>query len=545
MEFCLCFETIYFVVGSFLILLHGFLSLRRYAQAVGWVSAVKGLCSTLSQTMVRWTRLCVDLLQCNGLTALTPRDELLMRKLSMRQLEAMSNAITIISGVLSLSIASILIRVLLRMELHGHPVQNVCLLVGLSVSLCTSHMLVLTSGVLEIYYAIMMLGGSCFVCSGPVDMFIFAVSTSFVFQILLSIHFMNMRSVLFWNLVACAMNITYAMRNPTHPSPVTAILFLTALTTLVILATAGFRRWAISSARQEIHISSLKIENSASSSLLDLVCDVVVQLDGKLNITHDSHSFKAMLMKTGGRTTEGVPLTSFLPDGQERENFQAQLKAARQAAGGKVGTFRTTLLDSLRNRVSADIFFVAAEMDVDVTHYLVGVRECNEADVIRVCNEPVVMETETASISSKDNKTTRFGHKGTPSVCERAEFKEGIAASQSETSNNLQFPKLEPTSKDAQFRTMLTCISSWNVNVDPVSTCCSFHAYARTVKSLADAFRAAPCDASFPNLAREGMQCQRCGIIEAEATALVCGLCESTDVKTFQLKPDAASTIQL
>eukprot|EP00928_Gymnodinium_smaydae_P018765 TRINITY_DN17155_c0_g3_i1.p1 TRINITY_DN17155_c0_g3~~TRINITY_DN17155_c0_g3_i1.p1 ORF type:complete len:246 (-),score=33.14 TRINITY_DN17155_c0_g3_i1:44-781(-) len=245
-------------------------------------------------------------------------------------------------------------------------------------------MLELTNRVLEFYYATMMIASSCFVWSSAVESFVFSVATSFVFQLLLSIHFMNLRSVLLWNLVAAAANITYAMQQPVqHPSRVIVTLFLIALTTLVILATAGFNRWTISSARQEIYISSLKIENSASSSLLDLVCDVVVQLDSKLNITHDSRSFKAMLMKTGGTTTEGVPLTSFLPDGQERHSFEVQLLAARKATEGKVGTFRTTFLDSLRNRVSADIFFVAVEMDVDATHYLVRVRECNEATVMR------------------------------------------------------------------------------------------------------------------------------------------------------------------
>eukprot|EP00928_Gymnodinium_smaydae_P018767 TRINITY_DN17155_c0_g4_i2.p1 TRINITY_DN17155_c0_g4~~TRINITY_DN17155_c0_g4_i2.p1 ORF type:complete len:305 (-),score=30.97 TRINITY_DN17155_c0_g4_i2:735-1649(-) len=301
MEFCLCFETIYFFVGSFLVLSHGFLSLRKYAQEVGWVSAVKGLCSTLLQTMARWMRLCVELLQCNCLSAVNPRDELLMQKLAQRQLEAMTNAITIIGGVQSLAVAFVSLRIVMGMEIQGPRVQLVCLLVGSAASLCASHMLVLTSNVLEIYYAMMMLAGSCFVWTSPVDSFAFSVSSAYVVHLLLSIHFMNMRSVLLWNLVAFGINVTYVVQHPLHnPPPVVVFLFLTALTTLVILATVGFKRWAISSARQEIYISSLKIKNSASSSLLDLVCDIVVQIDSKLNITHDSRSFKAMLMKTGG-----------------------------------------------------------------------------------------------------------------------------------------------------------------------------------------------------------------------------------------------------
>eukprot|EP00928_Gymnodinium_smaydae_P059656 TRINITY_DN43060_c0_g1_i1.p1 TRINITY_DN43060_c0_g1~~TRINITY_DN43060_c0_g1_i1.p1 ORF type:complete len:113 (-),score=15.07 TRINITY_DN43060_c0_g1_i1:58-396(-) len=105
MQFCLCFETIFFVIGSFLVLAHGFLSLRKYAQKTGWVGAVKGLCSTVSQTILRWARSCVELVHCNCFKDLTPGDELLKRKLAQRQLEAMTIAITTIGSVLSLAVA--------------------------------------------------------------------------------------------------------------------------------------------------------------------------------------------------------------------------------------------------------------------------------------------------------------------------------------------------------------------------------------------------------------------------------------------------------
>eukprot|EP00928_Gymnodinium_smaydae_P009078 TRINITY_DN13352_c0_g1_i1.p1 TRINITY_DN13352_c0_g1~~TRINITY_DN13352_c0_g1_i1.p1 ORF type:complete len:237 (-),score=15.04 TRINITY_DN13352_c0_g1_i1:716-1354(-) len=195
---------------------------------------------------------------------------------------------------------------------------------------------------MEVCYAVLMIAASFFVFYSSPETFVIQFAFVFIMQLLLSVHFMKLSSALLWNFVALIANIVSAMQNHVQhaePSLIFAMFLLTFAIT--IIATAGVKRWMISSARQEIHISSLKIENSASSALLDLVCDTVVQLDSKLNINHDSRAFKALLMKTSGATTKGMPFSSFIADDLERQTFEARLLNARTTAERGVGTFRT------------------------------------------------------------------------------------------------------------------------------------------------------------------------------------------------------------
>eukprot|EP00928_Gymnodinium_smaydae_P069904 TRINITY_DN5373_c0_g3_i1.p1 TRINITY_DN5373_c0_g3~~TRINITY_DN5373_c0_g3_i1.p1 ORF type:complete len:296 (-),score=24.21 TRINITY_DN5373_c0_g3_i1:202-1089(-) len=295
---------------------------------------------------------------------------------------------------------------------------------------------------------------------------------------------------------------------------------------MIVIATAGMKRWMTSSARQEIQISGLKIENSASSALIDLVCDVAVQLDSKLNINHDSRAFKALLIKSPGATTKGMSFSSFISDDHEREAFEAQLLSARTTSACGVGTFRTTLVDSLRNRLRVDIFFVKVEMDVDGSHYLLGIRESGEGDRLDTPYTPL-----------EHRKRVSRARKGTPSTCERADLEDGASSAQSTASNQLLCPQLLITSMDAQFRSLLVCLSSWNVSIDR-RACCSFHAYVMEANTLLAKLREAPCDTSFPNLDLNSMQCHECGIIEAAMSDRVCGFCDSH-------KPEASQTMQL
>eukprot|EP00928_Gymnodinium_smaydae_P001454 TRINITY_DN10539_c0_g1_i1.p1 TRINITY_DN10539_c0_g1~~TRINITY_DN10539_c0_g1_i1.p1 ORF type:complete len:507 (+),score=65.18 TRINITY_DN10539_c0_g1_i1:155-1522(+) len=455
----------------------------------------------------------------------------------------MHNAILTVSGMTSILISAVLIRMVLGTETGRTDSQLLCVIAVSALSICASYMLVLTSVLLEIYYAMFMLLASYFVWSSAVDTFFFVACATFVVQLVLSVHFMNMRSVVLWNLVVLSVEIIYAMQNPLQTLGRNIVLYLLIFYALIIFATGGFKQWAISTACQEIYISGLKIEKSASSSLLDLVCDVVVQLDGKLNIKNDSPAFKAMLMKNGATTTEGVPFTSFIVDDQERQNFEVQLRAAGTSSEGKVGTFRTKLSDSLRNHVSSDIFFVAVEMDVNVTHYLLGVRECNDTFVsetgVRERNDTFVTETPECP-PRKDRKAAR---KGTPRISKRSEFKQVATPSQPVVPDTCYCSQLLPTSSNAKFHSMLACFNTWNLKVDRTA-CCGFHAYVVAAKIMLKEFRDTPCDTGFPSFAPEGMQCQACGRIEADPTDM-CVICESTEMEAYRLKPESAPALSL
>eukprot|EP00928_Gymnodinium_smaydae_P098177 TRINITY_DN9079_c0_g1_i1.p1 TRINITY_DN9079_c0_g1~~TRINITY_DN9079_c0_g1_i1.p1 ORF type:complete len:683 (+),score=57.13 TRINITY_DN9079_c0_g1_i1:59-2107(+) len=444
MEFCFCTATICFAIGVLLVLTQGLFFIREHAQAI---RAFMVRCASFFRAWKNWPRYCVKLCQCHCSSDSSLGDALLATKLSQRRLEAMSSVLVTVSAIFSIGITGILMRMLLQMDMGGTYPQMVSLFVASSVSMCASYVFTLTHELLEFCYVTIMIAVSFYIWYSPHYAFVLNLSLSCVVQLVLSTTFMNIRSVLSWNLVVFGSSFVYALREPlTSPLRSVIFLFLIVMFALNVLAAVGFKRWAVSSASQETYISSLKIENSASLSLLDLVCDVVVQLDNKLNIKHDSRAFKAMLMKTGGSTTKGLPFTHFIADQQERQKFERHLLAAQSAPEGNVGTFRTMFTDSLRNCLHAEMFYVPVQMDVNVTHFLIGVRECNEADAMHVGQSTDVMESQ---VPNKDEKkVTPPSHKrrkGTPSSCERAELREQVTPPQVVASDHLQSPHLRAT----------------------------------------------------------------------------------------------------
>eukprot|EP00928_Gymnodinium_smaydae_P033439 TRINITY_DN23958_c0_g1_i2.p1 TRINITY_DN23958_c0_g1~~TRINITY_DN23958_c0_g1_i2.p1 ORF type:complete len:551 (+),score=60.42 TRINITY_DN23958_c0_g1_i2:74-1654(+) len=521
---------IIFVIGVILVLVHVFLSLRRHAKTVKWCFTIVKGCVTLQLTLAGWWQSCFELCRSCCSTASTAEDKLLERKVLHRRIDGMSNAFITMANICSVLIVLLLGRTLLGLELHATVPQQVCLLVASLASICASYVLVLTPVLIESCYAIIMMAAAVYVWSSPSDSFVFYVAGIFVVQLVLSVPLVSFRSVLFWNTAVLGASLAYVTQHDMPcATPSVTFLFLVISTLLVFIAAVGFQRWTISSARQEISISNLKIENSASSALLELSCDVVLQLDSELNIHQESPAFKALLMKTSGTTTTGAPFTRYVADDQDRQDLEEQLLAAQTASEGKVGTYRTTLSDSLRNRFRADIFFVKFEVDVSVSHYLLGIRECRELDVI-----------ETPSFPEKQfKKTTPSAHRGTPSRSERAELKRRQALPRASTSGHLHFPELVLTSKNARSNSMLDCLSSWNVNIGR-TTCCTYHGYLMDAREMLRMLRDSPCDSCFPRLADDRMQCQDCGIIVAEMEDPVCGICDSANLEAIEGKAETS-----
>eukprot|EP00928_Gymnodinium_smaydae_P015304 TRINITY_DN15635_c0_g1_i1.p1 TRINITY_DN15635_c0_g1~~TRINITY_DN15635_c0_g1_i1.p1 ORF type:complete len:536 (-),score=42.72 TRINITY_DN15635_c0_g1_i1:53-1660(-) len=534
-------DTIFAAIGMLPVLVHGLLLLRQHAQTIRWGCAFAKRFLSLQISLVSWTHCCAELCQAEA------HSKLFERKVLQRKVDGMSNAFATAAHMCSFVLCSFVLEVMVERDVLATPPQMVSVFVASCTSICASYMLALTSISIEICFAILMIAASIFVWSSSFDTFFLSCAAMFIVQVILSVPSVNLRSVLVWNLVVLGASVAHVVQHQVRRS---IVVLLASFTALIIVSAVGFKRWTFSSARQEIDINGLNIEKSASSALLDLACDVVVQLDGKLNIDSDSRAFKALLMKTSGATAKGVPFTNYISDKQERQDFEVKLLAAQTASEGKVGTFRTTLSDSLRNRFPADLFFVKFEVDVDFSRYLVGIRECRESDVVETPPLPPSERDEsdaieTPSVSSNQHKMAKpSGQKGTPSTSERAEFRTASAPPQASISHHLVLPQMGVTSKNAQYSSMLECFSSWNLSVDR-TTCCSLHAYVMAAKMVLKDLRDEPCDASFPSFASDRMQCQSCGIIEADGEDRMCGTCGSTSMKSYELNREASRTVRL
>eukprot|EP00928_Gymnodinium_smaydae_P007258 TRINITY_DN12618_c0_g2_i2.p1 TRINITY_DN12618_c0_g2~~TRINITY_DN12618_c0_g2_i2.p1 ORF type:complete len:276 (-),score=18.71 TRINITY_DN12618_c0_g2_i2:410-1126(-) len=206
-----------------------------------------------------------------------------------------------------------------------------------------------------------------------------------------------------------------------------------------------------------------------------MMCDVVLELSDKLVIACESPSFAALMFKCTGSTVQGQSFANFIEDDLGRQTFECQLMAGTRQSGN-VGACNLTLKDGLHNRIHVEIFFVKVELDTDIYHYLVGIRESNqEASGLAVSiPEPNHTSSEhkgTLPIASGSELPLTFRKnapsekKGTLPISSRSELSRTPVRSRRKVKGGLQHPQLKKTERNARCKSMETCLASWNIHV--------------------------------------------------------------------------------
>eukprot|EP00928_Gymnodinium_smaydae_P097812 TRINITY_DN8948_c0_g2_i1.p1 TRINITY_DN8948_c0_g2~~TRINITY_DN8948_c0_g2_i1.p1 ORF type:complete len:548 (+),score=48.94 TRINITY_DN8948_c0_g2_i1:32-1675(+) len=530
MRMCLCTDTIIFFVGILLVLLHVCLRVRIYAQTASWNRMCTDLLAFGRNALQRVSRDLSNLLAPQKSDGCSAYDELLKRKFKQRRLDIASATLVTHANVNAVA----LLLSLARIAASGHQTlsdgQYICLLVSLATSISAYSAPGSTPRIFDLHYACMMIICTSFFLLSFSDLYLLSLCAAYLLRLVLSVATLNTAHMIVWNLASLGASCVFMMNSPVNSQSRDLLTFEIMSTFAIILMSASFERWVASTIRNQTEISKLKLDSSSAIMLLDMLCDVVLELSDKFKMVRDSRAFAALMLKSSGQTLEGESFVSFIQDDLGRQAFQNKLNAG-SGQNGKVGVCNATLTDSMRNHINAEIFFVKVEMDVDVYYYLLGIRESRQ-DPCGIAPPFATLEVATPVPPE---------HQGAPTVFGRPNFSQTRAPSQA--FGGLHNPQLRGISRNARLLSLETCLSSWNVTVKRV-VCCSYHAYVMAGKKVLSQLAKAQCDATFPTFATDGLQCQACGILvgnDAEDEYATCPTCESDSLRAYHLEESASA----
>eukprot|EP00928_Gymnodinium_smaydae_P010419 TRINITY_DN13924_c0_g1_i4.p1 TRINITY_DN13924_c0_g1~~TRINITY_DN13924_c0_g1_i4.p1 ORF type:complete len:541 (+),score=57.76 TRINITY_DN13924_c0_g1_i4:71-1693(+) len=458
---------------------------------------------------------------------LTAFDELVKRKLEERKIVIAHVSRFSIAILMMLALLLSLFTILSGTIARFSDGQIICLLCSMALSICAYSAPPSTPRLSEVYYACMMILCTAYFLTSPLDLFMLSLHSSWFIRFVLSVTLLNTVHMIGWNLAVLGATCVCTVTLPGHHPSSDLLLSFDIMATLAVIVTSiGFEQWIISAIERETWISKLKNNNFSSMLLLDMMCDVVLELSEKLIIESDSRNFAAMMLKSSALSLKGQPFACFIEDELGRRAFEKQLVAGA-GQNSKVGVCNTTLTDSLRNRIEVEIFFVKVEMDMDIYHYLIGVKESNQdpCGVAPSFSSPTVPRC----IPSKQN--------GTPSTSSQSHLRQTCCPPRPRGKGGLRNPQLMLTGNNARCASLEECLSTWNINI-PRGVCCSYHAYLIACKQMVAKLARSPCDRTFPTFSAEGVQCQTCGIIVGEAEEGehdTCPTCDSLTLRAFSL----------
>eukprot|EP00414_Alexandrium_minutum_P001300 CAMPEP_0113821968 /NCGR_PEP_ID=MMETSP0328-20130328/2005_1 /TAXON_ID=39455 /ORGANISM="Alexandrium minutum" /LENGTH=489 /DNA_ID=CAMNT_0000789903 /DNA_START=78 /DNA_END=1547 /DNA_ORIENTATION=+ /assembly_acc=CAM_ASM_000350 len=315
-----------------------------------------------------------------------------------------------------------------------------------------------------------------------------------------------------------------------------------------------------SGVRLEIREMDSNSHLKAVRTLLNSLCDIVIEMDSGLRLTQHSPKLADMLLQGPLRSLEGTTLQDFIPAEADRENLTRQLNAADEKATHAT-VFHTKLCDGVGKSVSLELFSVAFKgVDARRRHVL-GMREF--PDVLPSARlEQLGAEAETPETGCQAPKIEEVPEQAWTEPPQTVEQGDGESRTSSCSSvSGDQHPGLEEcqvamlrtdhdvrlthtlmkTTEMAKRITIINVLLGWN----PPSSehdCCSWHAAVAEAQRILATMKSDACD---PDCGHGvSWQCRRCGILAQEfrdeRREDRCKLCMSIDSE--DLDPDAASS---
>lgn len=143
----------------------------------------------------------------------------------------------------------------------------------------------------------------------------------FFFRCILCMKYYRVPTVVLWNATYLAVSMHKASQCFDRHGLQLIAMVQTVTTCLVVLLSALCMHACRQEIRREIDATQLRTERSGLWNLLDLVCDVVVSLDGQLRLVGDASRLSAIVMLQG-KSLQGMALEDLMPWEEDRETFR-------------------------------------------------------------------------------------------------------------------------------------------------------------------------------------------------------------------------------
>ncbi|CAE7692672.1 CACNA1F, partial [Symbiodinium sp. CCMP2456] len=167
--------------------------------------------------------------------------------------------------------------------------------------------------------------------------------------------------------------------------------FAMSLDVSVVVEVSGFIATVCTSVAVQLLVKSRVERNlqygkmtadfNASSSLLQLVCDSIVELDADLQIAEHSPALAAMLLRDRpGTTLAGMDFTDLIPGAAEAGRAAELLRKFEDHPSDslKAQAFHTHLVDSDANRFRTEVFQVTYHTLQGRVRHLIGLRDVTD-----------------------------------------------------------------------------------------------------------------------------------------------------------------------
>jgi len=313
-------------------------------------------------------------------------------------------------------------------------------------------------------------------------------------------------------------------------------------------------------AQHNIEAKILNGEMGAMTRLLDLTCDVVLELDADAHLAEDEAKLAAMLTLPSDKVTKGTPLTRFMPATDDHRRFEEALSRCKEDSkdGSLPGTLQIKLRSSMGSNIAVELFFVHFYGLDGNGRYLVGVHEINDKPLARLkqFNKKKKRRTKPKSGAESDGSCSSDGGvedelpkrmaraKGTKahvvsqmlaepmsptgSDTESAHSEEADVRMRGEgdaqpghpyprgsrpTKKQLMLPICRETQAFARDNAIVEEIASWNLRRTLNSSCCPFHFVVIELRNTVKRLEAWDCRPDYMPSAEA--QCMSCGLLAA------------------------------
>lgn len=420
---------------------------------------------------------------------------------------------------------------------------------------------------LSFWYAVLILLASLFLVGAPSSYLWWRHSMMMagIFRLITSFSYLYVPWILFCNVLYFVASFYTFQRLATIEGlhevrffvMIEGMLFLLLLS---VCTSASCATW--SAARRDVVAVALKGETDALTTLLNWVCEVVVDLDAELRICEDAPRLAGMLMLGSRRQKlRGSLLQDFMPFSDDRSKFEQQILAEGAGESSAVGAMHVKLSDSLSNHISVEIFYV---------HYLdlggkkrlrLGIREFADNFVSELrgpTNQPqqrrrkrkhVFRGTQPVTVGCPlQNPSAAVCVEG-PSASSDEESKSASASEEEEEESSTGAPSASngaqrrraaggaaldlpsPTTQKAKATMIAEAMSMWHTPSTP-DACCEFHRGVAQVQAVVRKMEKYTC-ASGGGISSYDAQCTECGVLmawdgrrtDSRSRMQTCGVC--------------------
>mmetsp|Transcript_54930 Transcript_54930/g.172317 ORF Transcript_54930/g.172317 Transcript_54930/m.172317 type:complete len:534 (+) Transcript_54930:50-1651(+) len=279
------------------------------------------------------------------------------------------------------------------------------------------------------------------------------------------------------------------------------------------------------SVRLEIRAADSGKELAAVRTLLDSICDVIVECDSCFRLMRHSPKLSTMLLRNTGLSLQGAIVLDFMPSEADRDAFRQNMAISSDASSpsSQASVFHGKLRDANGGVIAIEFFAIAFRGPSDQQRRLLGMREFTDIQPLAALPE---------SPPAPPRRPRRRGLRGTPPSPERADLtssgSSSDASSEASSASGSDLPGGGPipaaggggpaaaapgleTVYAVKKLTLGGILSVWRVD-SAGQACCQWHAALAEATRITTRLSATGCDQTFGPA--NPWQCSRCGIVD-------------------------------